>query len=302
MTVEIMEGRGVGKEKDHIFLHLNHLPPDVLHERLPGISETAKVFANVDVTKEPIPVVPTVHYNMGGIPTDWRTQVLNIDSKGNEYVVKGLMAAGEAACASVHGANRLGANSLLDIVIFGRSAAITTSELFKPGQKQPDLPPGAGEDIIENLDKIRYANGPIKTAEIRDRLQKSMQLHAAVFREEKTLKQGCEKVTEICKLYDDVQVTDRGLVWNSDLIETLELENLLICAKQTIFSAENRKESRGAHARDDYTERDDKEWMKHTLSWSQKPADDIKLGYRGVIHETLDKKEMETIPPMKRVY
>lgn len=302
MTLEILQGRGVGEKKDHIYLHLDHLPPDILHQRLPGISESAKIFAGVEVTKEPIPVIPTVHYNMGGVPTDWKTHVLTKGKDGTVRTVPGLLAAGEAASASVHGANRLGANSLLDIVIFGRAAALTTKSEFTPGAKQPDLPNNAGEESLERLEKYRTASGAIPTAVIRDKMQEAMQLHAAVFREQKSLAMGCEKLTEICKLLKDVKTTDRDLVFNTDLIETLELENLLLCAKQTIFAAENRKESRGAHARDDFTNRDDAEWMKHTLTFLNNVEDKVKIDYRPVISETLDAKEMHSIPPAKRVY
>jgi succinate dehydrogenase (ubiquinone) flavoprotein subunit len=228
MTLEILEGRGVGPEKDHIFLHLNHLPPETLKERLPGIMETAHVFAGVDCTKEPIPVLPTVHYNMGGIPTNWRTEVLKKGADGKDSIVHGLLAAGEAASASVHGANRLGANSLLDLVIFGRRAAHTTKELFKPGQSQPELPAGAGEQSIAKLDKIRYSTGTEPTARIRTKLQKSMQRHAAVFRKQDILEEGIRQVDDISLEYKHIGISDRGDIWNTDLVEALELESLIL--------------------------------------------------------------------------
>ena len=304
MTMEIREGRGVGRNKDHIHLHLDHLPGEVLRERLPGISETAKIFAGVDVTKEPIPVLPTVHYNMGGIPTNWKAQVLNPSKDDPLRIVPGLYAAGEAACASVHGANRLGANSLLDLVVFGRQSADTIAEIQKPNTPPPQVPADAGAATIARLDKIRNSNGPISTAQLRSKLQVAMQKYAPVYRNGEDLKKGCDVVLDVMKEYKDIGIKDRGMVWNTDLVEALELDNLLSQASQTIISAEARKESRGAHAREDFTERDDKQWMKHTLSYQCNrdiEKADIKLDYRAVIDQPLD-KEMEHVPPVKRVY
>jgi succinate dehydrogenase / fumarate reductase, flavoprotein subunit len=300
MTLEINAGRGCGPNKDHIMLHLEHLGAAILQERLPGISETARVFAGVDVTKEPIPVLPTVHYNMGGIPTNVRTEVLNPTKDDPDAIVRGLMAVGEAACVSVHGANRLGTNSLLDLVVFGRAAAHRAAEIVKPGAAQAPLPPRAGEAALDRLDQARHAKGATKVAALRLELQRTMQAHAAVFRNSESLSLGVAKMQKVWKGMDDMSVTDRSLIWNSDLMEALELQNLMGNAMTTMVSAEARKESRGAQAHDDFPERDDQEWMKHTLSWCD-PQGDVTLDYRPVKMQTLT-NEVSVFPPQKRVY
>jgi succinate dehydrogenase / fumarate reductase flavoprotein subunit len=300
MTVEINEGRGVGEHSDHVHLHLEHLGPAIIDERLPGIAESARIFAGVDVTKEPIPVLPTVHYNMGGIPTNRHGEVLTLDASGQETTVQGLMAVGEAACVSVHGANRLGSNSLLDLVVFGRAAAHRCAETLRDRPRQKPLREDAGDLAITRLDRLRHANGSRTTAEIRLEMQRVMQAHAAVFRTGKVLQEGIDRLKATVASFADVKVSDRSLIWNTDLIETLELENLLQQAMVTIVSAENRKESRGAQAREDYPDRDDVNWMKHTLSWYEGDAN-VRLDYRPVHLETLT-DEVETVPPKARVY
>jgi len=300
MTVEIREGRGVGPDQDHIYLHLEHLGAEVIHERLPGIAETAKIFAGVDVTKQPIPVLPTVHYNMGGVPANYHGEVVTLKNGSPDTVVPGLMAVGEAACVSVHGANRLGSNSLLDLVVFGREAARHCAEIVKPNIKHRPLPKDAGDLAVSRIDRFRNAKGSRKTADIRLDMQRVMQAHAAVFRDGESLAQGVQKMADVFASFADVSVSDRGMVWNTDLIETLELDNLLGQAVATINSALNRQESRGAHAREDFKDRDDVNWMKHTLSWVDGQGA-VTLDYRPVHLNTLT-SDVEPVPPKARVY
>jgi len=300
MTIEIREGRGVGEHKDHILLDLTHLGPEVIHERLPGIAESARIFAGVDVEKQPIPVLPTVHYNMGGIPTNRHGEVVQLRDGDPDAVVPGLYAIGEAGCVSVHGANRLGSNSLLDLVVFGRAVANRCAETLVKFGTPKRAPQASIDKALANLDAIRYAKGSLPTAEIRLNMQRTMQADAAVFRTRETLAEGVEKIAKVFHSFKDVQVTDRSLIWNTDLMETLELQNLLGQAVVTMNSALNRTESRGAHAREDYPDRDDTNWLKHTLSWLQDDGS-VRFDYRPVHMYTLT-GEVDVVAPKKRVY
>jgi succinate dehydrogenase / fumarate reductase flavoprotein subunit len=299
ITIEIREGRGVGKHKDHVHLHLEHLGRDVIDERLPGIRETAKIFAGVDVLKAPIPVLPTVHYNMGGVPTNYHGEAFTKEN-GQERIVAGLMAIGEAACVSVHGANRLGSNSLIDLVVFGRAAAERCGKIIERGARPRPLAAGAGSEAVARLDKLRNAKGTTPTAELRLQMQRVMQAHAAVFRTGESLQQGITKLEQVFASFADVRVSDRSLIWNTDLVETLELDNLLLQAMGTIKSAANRTESRGAQAREDYPERDDDHWMKHTLCWVDERGG-VRFDYKPVTMTTLT-DEVTPIPPKARTY
>ena len=300
MTMEIRDGRGVGANGDHIHLHIEHLDADIINQRLPGISETARIFAGVDVTKEAIPVIPTVHYNMGGIPTTYQGQMVQPGDEGPEQIQSGLMAIGEAACVSVHGANRLGSNSLLDLVVFGRAAGDRAAEMITPGQKQPELPANAGEKALARFDGRRFTKGTTPTSELRAEMQATMQAHCAVFRNEELMQEGRDRLTALWARNDDVKVSDTSLIWNSDLAETLEYDNLLAQAVVSLDSAINRKESRGGHAREDFPDRDDENWMKHTYVWLNEDGTS-RIDYRPVHTETMT-ADVKAVPPKARVY
>ena len=300
MTVEIREGRGVGADRDHLHLHLEHLDADLIAERLPGIAETARIFAGVDVTRDPIPVLPTCHYNMGGVPTNHRGEAVTVRDGDPDATVPGLMAIGEAACVSVHGANRLGSNSLLDLVVFGRAAAIRAAETIEPGESHRPLPKDAGERALASLDRLRHADGDTPTAALRLDMQRVMQNHCAVFRSGEVLREGAGKLDALWRGRDDIRVSDRSMIWNSDLVETLEFENLLAQSVVAVAGARAREESRGAHAREDFTERDDGNWLKHTVAWLGEDGRPV-LDYRPVRLRTLT-NDVEPIPPQARVY
>ncbi len=301
MTIEIREGRGVGPNKDHIFLHLDHLDPKVLHERLPGISETAKIFAGVDVTREPIPVLPTVHYNMGGIPTNYHGEVVTLAKGDPDAVIPGLMAVGEAACVSVHGSNRLGSNSLIDLVVFGRAVGLHCGEVLKAGARQPEVNDAWTEPHLSRFDRLRHSSGAVPTAALRLEMQRAAQEDAAVFRTGETLRSGVQRLAAVHAKRKDLKVVDRGMIWNTDLMETLEFENLIGQAIVTVEGALNRQESRGAHAREDFAERDDKTWMKHTLAWFDDASGTVRIDYRPVHSYTMT-NDIAYIPPKARVY